>query len=152
MQDPKEFRVFLSAVSSEFETARNEIANDLDSRNIRVRVQRIFRQEAGADTVLRLPHDYIASCTAVVCVMGKRSGAFPTPAEVEPFAHLLPQELTEASYTQWEFIFARHHQRRLSVYLARDDYMAHRPSSTWRHCLPGNLGRCVIQRSLECSM
>jgi len=114
--------VFLSAVSSEFETARNEIANDLDSRNIHVKVQRSFRQEAGADTVLRLLHDYIASCTAVVCVMGKRSGAFPTPAEALPFAHLLPAGLSEASYTQWEFIFARHHQRRMSVHLANEDY------------------------------
>jgi tetratricopeptide (TPR) repeat protein len=123
--------VFLSAVSSEFETARNEIANDLDSRNIRVRVQRSFRQEVGADTVLRLLHDYIASCTAVVCVMGKRSGAFPTPAEAAPFAHMLPPGLTQASYTQWEFIFARHHQRRLSVYLARDDYNPDRAAASY---------------------
>jgi tetratricopeptide (TPR) repeat protein len=131
MPEAREFRVFLSAVSSELETARNEIANDLDSRKIRVRIQRSFRQEAGSDTVLHLLHAYIASCTAVVCVMGKRSGAFPTPTEALPFAHMLPAGLTEASYTQWEFILARHHQRRLSVYLARDDYKPDRAPATY---------------------
>jgi hypothetical protein len=50
--EPAEGRVFLSAVSSEFETARNEIGNDLESRNMLVRIERSFRQEAGSDTIL----------------------------------------------------------------------------------------------------
>jgi hypothetical protein len=120
--EPQEFRVFLSAVSSEFETARNEMAKDFRSRNMLVRDQDIFRQEAGADTVLRLLHNYIAKCTAVVCVMGERSGSFPTAAEARPFAHILPPGFSEASYTEWEFFIARHYQRRLSIYLASNDY------------------------------
>ncbi len=122
MPEPQEFRVFLSAVSSEFETARNELANDFESRNVLVRIQRSFRQEAGSDTLLRLLHDYISECTAVVSVMGERSGSFPTAAEAMPFAHILPAGFSEASYTQWEFFFARHYRRRLSIYLACKGY------------------------------
>jgi hypothetical protein len=66
-----------------------------------------------------LLHDSISECTAVVCVMGERSGCFPTAAKAEPFAYILPSGFSDASYTQWEFFFARHHQRRLSIYLAR---------------------------------
>jgi len=85
-------------------------------------VQRSFRQEPGADTLLRLLHDYIRECDAVVCVIGARSGACPPPDAAGEFAHLLPPGITEASYTQWEFFFARAHQRRLSLYIAAAGY------------------------------
>jgi hypothetical protein len=81
-------------------------------------VQRSFRQEPGADTLLRLLHDYIRDCSAVACVIGNRSGACPSPAAAAEFAHLLPPGITKASYTQWEFFFARAHKRRLSLYIA----------------------------------
>jgi hypothetical protein len=42
-----EFRVFLSAVTSEFGMARDAVANDLQARDLQLRVQRSFRQEAG---------------------------------------------------------------------------------------------------------
>jgi hypothetical protein len=48
---------------------------------------------------LRLLHDYIRECSAVVCVIGERSGARPSPAAAAEFAHLLPPGITEASYT-----------------------------------------------------
>ena len=35
---------------------------------------------------------------------------------------MLPTGMAKASYTQWEFFFARHYQRRLSIYIANDDY------------------------------
>jgi tetratricopeptide (TPR) repeat protein len=113
-----EFRVFLSAVSSEFGSARDTLAASLRSRDLLLRVQSDFRQEAAADTTLRKLHDYIRDCSAVVCIIGERSGAMPPPASAMPFAHMLPSGLTEASYTQWEFFFARHYQRRLSLYIA----------------------------------
>ena len=59
-----EFRVFLSAVTSEFGAARDAVANDLQARDLQLRVQRSFRQEPGADTLLRLLHDYIRDCSA----------------------------------------------------------------------------------------
>jgi Domain of unknown function (DUF4062) len=124
------FRVFLSAVTNEFGTARDMVANDLQARDLQVRVQRSFRQEPGADTLLRLLHDYIRECSAVVCVIGMRSGACPAPAVAAPFAHLLPPGVTEASYTQWEFFPRRIHKRRLSLYIAAADCRPDRDAPT----------------------
>ena len=117
-----EFRVFLSAVTSEFGAARDAVANDLQARGLELRVQRSFRQEPGADTLLGLLHDYIKECDAVVCVIGTRIGACPPAGAAAEFAHLLPVDITAASYTQWEFFFARAYQRRLSLYIAETDY------------------------------
>src|SRR4051812_37919333 len=114
------FRIFLSAVTSEFGKARDALAADLRSRGLMVKVQSDFRQEADSDTTLRKLHDYIRNCSAVICIIGTRSGACPPPAAAEPFAHMLPKGITEASYTQWEFFFARHYRRRLSLYIGRD--------------------------------
>jgi hypothetical protein len=124
------FRVFLSAVTSEFGAARDALANDLQARDLNLRVQRSFRQDPGADTLLRLLHDYIRDCDAVVCVIGTRSGACPSPAAAAAFAHLLPPGITEASYTQWEFFFARAYKRRLSLYIAAADYRPGRDEPT----------------------
>ena len=94
------FRVFLSAVTSEFELARDAVASDLQARDLQLRVQRSFRQEPGSDTLLQLLHDYIRECDAVVCVIGTRSGACPSPAAAAAFAQLLPAGISEASYTR----------------------------------------------------
>jgi len=119
-------KVFLSAVSSEFRTARQAIAKDLLKRRQTVNEQDIdFRKEAAADTLLAKLHLYISECSAVICLVGKRSGAFPPPAAAEPFEDFLPPGMTRASYTQWEFIFARHYRRRLSTLLA--DAQKYRP-------------------------
>jgi hypothetical protein len=56
-----------------------------------------FHQEAAADTTLRKLHDYIRDCSAVVCIIGQRSGAMPPAASAVPFAHMLPSGVTEAS-------------------------------------------------------
>ena len=109
------FRVFLSAVSSEFRSAREAVASDLRARGLEVKEQRDFRQEGDADTTLRKLHDYIAGCDAVVAIVGARSGAKPPPAAAAHFAGLLPEGVAEASYTQWEVHFARHHGRRVTV-------------------------------------
>jgi Leucine-rich repeat (LRR) protein len=125
-----EFRVFISAVTSEFGAARDEIANDLNARGIQVRVQRSFRQEADADTLLCKLHNYISGCSAVICVIGNRTGACPTPDEADEFRNVLPPGFNEASYTQWEFFIARHYGKRLSIYLASDLFVPERPVPT----------------------
>jgi hypothetical protein len=122
-----EFRIFLSAVTSEFGRARDALAADLCSREALVRVQSDFRQEAGRDTTLKKLHDYIRDCSAVVCVTGQRCGDVPPSAPAAPYAHMLPPR---ASYAQWEFFFARHHRRRLSIYIANDDYRPDTRAST----------------------
>ena len=116
-----EFRVFLSAVSSEFGSARDTLAASLRSRDMLMRVQSDFRQEAGWP-IRRCASCTITSgdCSAVVCIIGQRSGAMPPTASAAPFAHMLPPGITEASYTQWELFFARHYKRRLSIYIATD--------------------------------
>src|SRR3954452_7740566 len=124
------FRIFLSAVTSEFGKARDALAADLRSRGLLVKVQSDFRQEADADTTLRKLHDYIRDCSAVICIIGTRSGDCPPPAAAEPFADMLPKSIAEASYTQWEFFFARHHRKRLSLYIGRDDYVPDQPVPT----------------------
>ena len=123
-----EFRVFLSAVSSEFASARDALGASLRSREMTIQVQSDFHQQAGSDTTLRKLHDYIHDCSAVVCVIGKRSGASPSAAAAEPFAHMLPAGIKEASYAQWEFWFARHYRRRLSIYIATDAWRPDQPT------------------------
>ncbi|HEV2189877.1 MAG TPA: DUF4062 domain-containing protein [Stellaceae bacterium] len=129
-----QFRVFLSAVTSEFGKARDALAADLRSRGIAVSVQSDFRQEAQADTTLRKLHDYIWGCDAVVCLVGQRPGDLPPPAAAGQFSDVLPAHFEQASYTQWEFFFARQHKKRLSIYIARDDYVPDReiPRATSR--------------------
>jgi tetratricopeptide (TPR) repeat protein len=127
MADAGGFRVFLSAVTSEFGTARNEIASDLAARGLTVKVQRDFRQEATSETTLQKLDLYIRQCNALVHVAGKRSGAFPGEEEAKPFLHVLPEGVTRASYTQFEFYLARHYQRHFYIYVAKDDYVPDRP-------------------------
>jgi hypothetical protein len=123
-----EFRIFISAVSSEFGKARDALAADLRSRDTLVRVQSDFRQEADSDTTLKKLHDYIRDCSAVVCIIGARSGACPPPSAAALFLPVLPPGISEASYTQWEFFFARHYGRRLSIYIANADYVPDQPT------------------------
>jgi hypothetical protein len=132
-----DFRIFLSAVTSEFGRARDAVAADLRSREAVLRVQSDFRQESGADTTLRKLHDYIRDCSAVVCIIGQRSGAMPPPAAAAPFAHMLLDGIATASYTQWEFFFARHYKRPLFVYIAKDVYEPDRELNKDEHDDPG---------------
>src|SRR5277367_3198275 len=124
------YRVFLSAVTSEFGKARDEIASDLRGRALEVKVQRDFRQEATTETTLQKLDHYLRGCNAVVHVAGKRSGAFPGEGEAKPLLHVLPPGVTRASYTQFEFYLARHYARPFYVYIAKDDYVPDRPQSS----------------------
>jgi Domain of unknown function (DUF4062) len=124
------FDVFVSAVTSEFGEARDVVASDLRAKGYTVSVQEDFRQEGGSSTTLEKLDHYIRSCSAVVCIVGRRSGAVPPAAAAEPFAGLLPPKLTEASYTQWELILARHHRKRLFVYHATPEYRPDQPEPT----------------------
>src|SRR5579859_4018238 len=120
------FRVFLSAVTSEFGKARDALAADLRSRGVSVSVQSEFRQEAQSDTTLRKLHDYIWGCDAVICLIGRYAGDLPPLAASMGFVDMLPAGFEQASYTQWEFFFARQHKKRLSIYIAHDDYVPDR--------------------------
>ena len=117
------YRVFLSAVTSECGEARTLVASDLRSRGLEVKVQEDFRQEAGADaTTLRKLHDYVKDCDRVVAIMGDRSGSFPPPDAAAPFKDMLPDGFERASLTQWEVHFARAFGKRMSIYVASNNF------------------------------
>ncbi|NBC96667.1 MAG: DUF4062 domain-containing protein [Deinococcus-Thermus bacterium] len=115
------YDVFISAVSNEFEAARDLVASRRKARGLRVRIQPEFPQ--GATTTLAKLYDFIRDCDAVVAVIGRRSGAFPTADEAAPYAHMLaPLGLDRASYTQWEVIFALHYGKHPWVHVAAPGY------------------------------
>ena len=116
------FRVFLSAVSSEFASARDALTDDFGARDVLVRVQEQFLPARRLHTLLEALDGDIQTCEAVICVIGKRSGACPKPEEAAPFQHILPNGVADASYTQWEFYLARHYSKECLLYLATDEY------------------------------
>jgi Domain of unknown function (DUF4062) len=115
-------RIFISAVTSEFGKARDALASDLRARGHEVTVQSDFQQSPDSETLLGTLADYIRDCHAVICVIGKYSGAFPPARAVDHLPVELAKDAKERSYTQWEFFFARHFRRRPYVYIANDDY------------------------------
>jgi hypothetical protein len=117
-----EFRIFLSAVSSEFRSARNALTDDFGARDVLVRVQEQFVPGRRPHTLLAALDEYISGCTTVICVIGRRSGACPTPDEAAPFAYMLPDGVTQASYTQWEYFLARHYDKECLLFIAQGAY------------------------------
>ncbi|HMG77921.1 MAG TPA: DUF4062 domain-containing protein [Xanthobacteraceae bacterium] len=115
-------RIFISAVTSEFGKARDAVASDLRTRGHEVTVQSDFKQSPDSETLLGNLADYIRDCHAVVCIVGKRCGACPPARAAERLKGVLPNDIKEASYTQWEFFLARHFKRRPYLYIAGDSY------------------------------
>jgi hypothetical protein len=76
--------VFLSTVSDEFRSYRDQLCHDLTRHNVAVKVQEDFKG-LGGDTLDKLDV-YIAHCDAVVHLMGEMTGS--TPAEWEEQALL----------------------------------------------------------------
>jgi Domain of unknown function (DUF4062) len=114
-------RIFISAVTSEFGKARDALAADLRARGHKVAVQSDFQQSPDSETLLGALADYIRDCHAMVCIVGKYSGAYPPARAVKR----LPVELAKdakRSYTQWEFFFARYYKSRPYLYIANHDY------------------------------
>lgn len=115
-------KIFISAVISELGKARDALAADLRARGHEVTIQSDFQQSPDSETLLGLLADYIHDCHVVICIVGKRAGAHPPIRAAEGYPKVLPAGIKEASYTQWEFFFARHFKRRPYVYIARGDY------------------------------
>jgi hypothetical protein len=118
----EDFCVFVSGVSSEFGKAREAIAAALRTRGMVVKEQKDFRAEPLSPTTLKLLHDYIAICDAVVYIIGERSGAKPSHEEAAEFVSMLPPGIREATYTQWEFYFALRFDRPMFAYVANPAY------------------------------
>lgn len=115
-------KIFISAVTSEFGKVRDELAADLRARGHEIVVQSDFTLSPDSETLLGRLAEYIRDCNAVICLVGTQCGAWPPVRAVERLRDVLPKDIKEASYTQWEFFLARHYKRRPYVYIARDDY------------------------------
>jgi tetratricopeptide (TPR) repeat protein len=117
-------RIFLSAVSDEFRSYRDQLRTDLTRHNVEVKVQEDFKN-LGGDTLDKLDV-YIAHCDAVVHIVGDMTGSEPGEREqralLAKYPHLAGQlpPLGEAlrdgvgvSYTQWEAWLALYHGKLL---------------------------------------
>ena len=90
-------KIFLSAVSAQFEAARHALASDLRAIGCEVKVQEDF-QQGGGDLIRKL-EAYVDGCDRVIAVIGDAFGfeaaGVPVPGGGPP-----------RSYSQWEYFFA----------------------------------------------
>ena len=91
-------KIFLSAVSSQFEPCRNALANDLRAVGAEVVVQEAFQQQGR--TLLEKLESYIAGCDRLIALVGNAYGW-------EPHSSALPSDRPRRSYAQWEYFFAQ---------------------------------------------
>jgi len=134
MSAPREFRVFISAVSSELKSYRGEVARVLRRKELEVRDQEHFRQ--GSATLLEQLAAYIEKCDAVILLVDECAGAFPSDGQasvlgVIPIYEQYRRESgqTRASYTQWEFLLAKHHSKHTYVFFTGDGFNPDKPSN-----------------------
>ncbi|HEV3258887.1 MAG TPA: tetratricopeptide repeat protein [Gemmataceae bacterium] len=116
------FRVFLSAVTGELASYRQEVARVLRRKGLEVREQEHFSQ--GPATLLERLRDYIDQCDAVILLVGERCGAFPTDEHAAALGVIPVLEKyrsathqPRASYTQWELFLAKHYGKKTYVFL-----------------------------------
>ncbi len=126
------YRLFISAVSGELGSYREEIARALRRKGLEVSDQRHFRQ--GSATLLEQLRDYIRDCDAVILLIGHRCGSLPESehaatiggiAEFEKFRQSTRQ--SQASFSQWEFFLAKHFGKPTYTFLTDDRFT---PDST----------------------
>jgi hypothetical protein len=123
-------RVFISCASSELGGVREELRQYLARANCDVKVQEDFPQSA-LDTIAKLD-ELIASCSAVIHLVGASNGAVAEKRAVDEYLASVPQfldrepglrqalgDLNGLSYTQWEAYLALHHRVPLFVYAAQ---------------------------------
>lgn len=116
------YRIFISAVSNELGQYRREVARVLRRKGLEVRDQEHFSQ--GPATLIERLSDYIQQCEAVVLLVGERCGAFPSDTHAAALGNTpifdqyrAATGQSRASYTQWEFMLAKHHGRKTFFFL-----------------------------------
>ncbi|HVP55019.1 MAG TPA: tetratricopeptide repeat protein, partial [Candidatus Eisenbacteria bacterium] len=122
----KAMNVFLSCVSTEFQSYRLRLANqlgELRGHPYDIKVQEDFQQ--GGFTLLDQLAAYIRDCDLVIHLAGDACGACPTPEHVHALYRSLgdapPHPLPLHSYTQWEYHLAQRFQRQMLVYVAKPE-------------------------------
>jgi hypothetical protein len=118
--------VFLSTVSDEFLSYRDQLVHDLTRHNVSVKVQEDFK-DLGSDTLDKLDV-YIAHCDAVVHLVGAMCGAAADERQQQallarrsdlhdklpPLGEVLKNGF-RLSYTQWEAWLALYYGKRLVI-------------------------------------
>jgi hypothetical protein len=134
MSAPPEFRLFISAVSRELKSCRAEVARVLRRKELEIRDQEHFRQ--GPATLLEQLADYIRKCDAVILLVGDCAGAFPSDDQASalgiiPIFEQYRRETgqTRASYTQWEFLLAKHHGKPAYVFFTGSGFSPDNPDT-----------------------
>jgi hypothetical protein len=121
--------LFLSTVTDEFRSYRDELRRLLKRPNVDIHVQEDFIP-TGTETLDKLD-SYIANCDAVIHLAGDMTGAWANPATIQAlcarypdFADRLPplkRSLDSGdpplSYTQWEAYLAVYHRKPLVIAL-----------------------------------
>jgi hypothetical protein len=130
---PANKKLFLSAVSSEFEGCRRLLSGDLRRPTLDLAVQEDFG--VGGGLTLDKLDDYIRACNGVVHLVGKATGAAPQAFAARQFIEQRLPDLAERlpslapalkqpdpgfSYTQWEAYLAIYHRRELFIYRPTD--------------------------------
>jgi Tol biopolymer transport system component len=121
------FRVFVSAVSGELGAARAEAARLLRRKQLDVSDQDHFRQ--GGGLLLEKLRDEIARCDAVVLLIGDYAGDWPAAEHAAALGHVeefrryaAATGASGASYTQWEFLLAKHFGKATFCFFAEPDF------------------------------
>ncbi len=130
----REFRLFISAVSGELKSCRNEVARVLRKKELEVRDQEHFR--TGPATLLEQLASYIKNCDAVILLVGARAGAFPSDEHAAALGTIPIYDQyrrdtgrSRASYTQWEFLLALHFGKPAYVFIAGDGFVPDAPNN-----------------------
>src|SRR4051794_19780387 len=125
-------RVFISSVTPELGRCREAVAQEVRIKELETRVQEDFAQ--GGGTLLEWLRDKIAECDAVILLMGQRAGAFPTEdhaavlGPIDQFnRYVQATGQTGASYTQWEYLLAKHLDKLTYVFFSGPDYVPDQP-------------------------
>jgi hypothetical protein len=122
-------QLFLSTVTSEFRSYREELRRQLKRPNVDVHVQEDFIS-TGTETPDTLD-SYIANCDAVIHLVGDMTGAWAPPevtrtlrarygdfvGRLPPLQSSLETDKPPLSYTQWEAYLAIYHGKRLVIAL-----------------------------------
>ncbi|WP_294537926.1 tetratricopeptide repeat protein, partial [uncultured Rhodoblastus sp.] len=159
-------QIFLSTVSDEFRSYRDQLRKDLTRHDVEVKVQEDF-VDLGGDTLDKLDV-YIAHCHAVVHLVGDMTGSAPgdreqaallrkysgLPKDLPPIADALAADAA-ITYTQWEAWLALFHKRLLFIaepeeHAPRDKNYA--PDDASRAAQKTHLGRLqAIRRYPGCT-
>src|SRR4051812_41142327 len=119
-------KIFLSTVSDELRSYRDQLRSDLTRHNVEVKVQEDFKDYGGV--ALDKLDLYISHCDAVVHLIGDMTGANANSASVQAIRTKYPDlagklpplgtaldEGTAISYTQWEAWLALYHSKVLLI-------------------------------------